>query len=250
MKLTVVGCAPAYTLRPGQSSSCYLVEHEGRALLLDMGQGAFSELARHRAPETVDGVLISHLHADHLVDLIPLRHFVKYESETPGRTSVRGPRELRARVDSFQGQKGFLDALPGDPLKPGTFELAGFTVEARHVTHIEDSFAFRVSVPGDSGPGLVYSGDCAKADDLLPLMRPGDTLLCEAAFGAGPSGGGGHITAQDAARVAAEGRATRLILTHILDRHDGEDARRAAAERYAGDVRVAQPQLVVRVGEG
>lgn len=249
MKLTIVGCAPAYTLRQGRASSCYLVEHEGRALLLDMGQGAFSELARHRAPETVDGVLISHLHADHLVDLIPLRHFVKYESETPGRTSVRGPRELRARLDSFQAQKGFLDALPGDALKPGTFELAGFTVEARHVTHIEDSFAFRISSPGDEA-ALVYSGDCAREEDLLPLIQTGDTLLCEAAFGSSPGGEGMHLTAAQAARAAAEGGAAALILTHILDRHDGDEARRAAAERYAGDVRVAQPQLVVRVGEG
>src|SRR3712207_8500480 len=50
-----------------------------------------------------------------------------------------------------------------------------------------DSWAFRLSAAAGDGPGLVYSGDCARADDLLPLIHEGDTLLCEAAFGAGAS---------------------------------------------------------------
>ena len=246
MKLTVVGCAPAYTRRPGAASSCYMVEHDDRAVLLDMGQGTFAELTRYRAAEDLDGVLVSHLHADHLVDLVPLRHYLLYEAEAPGKVALHGPRELRHRFDAFQGE-GFLDCLTGDGLEPGVFELSGIRVEARHVTHIEDSYAFRVSTAGTDGPGLVYSGDCARADDLLPLLHAGDTLLCEAAFGAGPSGGGGHITSQEAARVAAQSGAGRLILTHILDRHDAERAEQAAAEHYSGEVMLARPGLQVSV---
>jgi len=246
VKLTVVGCASAYTRRRGHASSCYLVENEGRAVVLDMGQGTFSELARYRAAETVDGVLVSHLHADHLVDLIPFRHYLRYEADARGRVALYGPAQLRGRFDAFQAEKGFLSPLAGDALEPGVFELAGLRVEARHVTHIEDSYAFRISSMM-YGAGLVYSGDCARADDLLPLLKEGDTLLCEAAFGAGPGGGGGHITAQEGARVAAEVGVGRLILTHILDRHDGDDARRAAEEVFGGEVLLAQPGLSLDV---
>ncbi|CAN5750519.1 MBL fold metallo-hydrolase [soil metagenome] len=242
MKLTIVGCASAYTHRPGAASSCYLVESGGRAVLLDMGQGSFSELARYRSAESLDGVLVSHLHADHLVDLVPLRHYLLYEADAAGRVAVHGPGELRRRFDAFQGD-GFLDCMTGGALEPGVFELAGLRIEARHVTHIEDSYAFRVSPAGGAGPGLVYSGDCARADDLVPLLHEGDTLLCEAAFGAGPGGGGGHITAQEAARVATEGRVARLVLTHILDRHDPEPARDAAADHYSGEILLARPGL-------
>ncbi len=246
MKLTVVGCASAFTRRPGAASSCYLVEHDGRAVLLDMGQGSFSELARYRAAEEVDGVVISHLHADHLVDLIPLRHYLLYDAGAPGRVALHGPAELRRRFERFQAEDGFMDPLPGDGLEPGYIELAGLRIEARHVTHIDDSYAFRLT-PADApdGAGLIYSGDCARADDLLPLLRDGDTLLCEAAFGAGPGGGGGHITAQEAARVAAEGRAGRLVLTHILDRYDSDDARRAAKNQFGGEVLLARPGLAL-----
>jgi len=246
VKLTVVGCAPAYSLRFGRASSCYLVEDSDSAMVLDLGQGTFPELGRYCRPEDVSGVLISHLHADHLVDLIPLRHYLVYDAAAPDRVSAYGPAELRPRLDAFQATKGFLDCMPGAPLEPGTFELGGFRIEARRVTHIEDSFAFRVTTAsGAGGPGIVYSGDCAVADDLLPLLRETDTLLCEAAFGAGPKGGGMHLTATEAAGVAATARVGRLILTHILDQNDEDRAREEAAALYSGEVLVAAPGLAL-----
>jgi ribonuclease BN (tRNA processing enzyme) len=248
VKLTVVGCAPAYTLRVGRASSCYLVEDGESAIVLDLGQGTLPELGRYRRPEDVAGVLISHLHADHLVDLIPLRHYLVYEVAAPDRVAAYGPAELRPRLDAFQATAGFLDCLPGSALEPGAFELGAFRVEARRVTHIEDSFAFRVTPAGSPvGPGLVYSGDCAVADDLLPLLHEGDTLVCEAAFGGGPKGGGMHLTAAEAAGVAAAGRVERLVLTHILDRNDEGRAREAAAAVFNGELLVASPGLALEV---
>lgn len=247
MRLTVVGCAPAYTQRVGRASSCYLVEHDGRAVLLDMGQGSFSALAQYRDMRQIDAVLISHLHADHLVDLVPLRHFLKYEAPD---TLIRlhGPLELRRRLDAFQAQPDFLGDLPGDPLAADSFELAGLSVQARLVTHIPHSFGFRLAPRDGSGPGLVYSGDCAEPRDLLPLLRAGDTLLSEAAFGAGPGEAVMHMTAAQAAWAAAEGGAARLVLTHILDRNDESAASDAAAEVFEGELNIAQPGLVLEIG--
>ena len=47
VKLTVVGCAPSYTTRPGRSSSAYLVEHGSTRVLLDLGTGSFPETWRY-----------------------------------------------------------------------------------------------------------------------------------------------------------------------------------------------------------
>jgi ribonuclease BN (tRNA processing enzyme) len=240
MRLTVVGCAPSYT-RVGGASSCYLVQTDEHAIVLDMGQGSFRELARYIDPARIGGILISHLHADHLVDLIPLRHYLKYEAKAT--VSLRGPAELRQRVDSFQAAEDFLSPLPGDALRPGMFELAGFAVEAARVTHIPDSFAFRVARPS-GGPGLVYSGDCGRADDLLPLIRAGDTLLCEAAHGADAGAAGGlHMTAAQAASVATRSGASRLILTHVLDGHPVGAVIAAAGAVYEGELCIAEPAL-------
>lgn len=249
MKLIVVGCAPAYTRRAGHASSCYLVEDGERAIVLDMGQGAFAELSGYRPPESVGGVLISHLHPDHFVDLVPLRHYLKYGVAPVGglpraAIEVRGPAALASRLDGLLGEPSFLAPLTAVALAAGAFELGGFVVEAGRVTHIPDSYAFRVT-PAGGGPGLVYSGDCAVAADLQPLLRPADTLLCEAFFGAGPTGPM-HLTAAQAASAARRGAAAKLVLTHFMD-GAAESAAAQAAQHFEGPVVVAAPGMVIDV---
>src|SRR3712207_3275205 len=110
-----------------------------------------------------------------------------------------------------------------------------------------DSWAFRLSAAAGDGPGLVYSGDCARAHDLLPLIQEGDTLLCEAAFGAGRSEAPIHLTAREAAGAAARGGAARLILTHIQEGRGEREARAAAEDVLKRDVDVARPGLEVDI---
>jgi len=246
VRLTVVGSASAWTRRPGHASSCYLVEDGVHAIVLDLGQGAFSELSRYREPATLDAVLASHLHPDHFVDLVPLRHYLKYEAKQTGRLEIHGPAELAARLDGLFAEPGFLASMRVAALQPGTRDVATLSVDARHVTHIPDSYAFRLSTT--SGPGLVYSGDCGVADDLLPLIQPGDVVLCEAAYGAGPAQDPIHLNAAAAATVAARAGASRLLMTHLLDRADHAAAVAVASEIFGADVEVAEPGLQVEIG--
>jgi ribonuclease BN (tRNA processing enzyme) len=245
VRVTIVGCAPAFTLRPGRASSCYLVEEEGAALVLDLGQGAFSALAGHRDPRSVRAVVISHLHADHGVDLVALRHYLRYGTDGTASVELHAPPELRERYDRLLGEPGFLDDLPGDALAPGTRTIGPFDLEIAPVTHAQSSFAFRVtSAGGDDRPGLVYSGDCGRWEDLLSLLRPADTLLCEAYFGEREAvSEAGHLDAGLAGRAAGEGRAARLVLTHIGDGHDPGATARRAAGAFDGQILIADPGL-------
>ena len=247
MRLTVVGPAPAYTSKSGRSSSSYLVEHEGTAILLDLGQGSFSELWRYRSPGSVAAIFISHMHADHNVDLIPLRHWVKFDNRGYG-PHLFAPRELRARFGEFQNDSEFLSDLKGHPLEPREFTVGDLRVRAAPVTHIPDSYAFRVSSATSSDPGLVYSGDCGVPEDLAPLIRDGDTLLCEAAFGTHRDAPQIHLTAAEAGWVARQGPASRLILTHILDRNDPGASLDAAADAFGGPTEIAEPGMTVDIG--
>jgi ribonuclease BN (tRNA processing enzyme) len=245
MKLIVVGSAPAYTTLPCRASSCYLIEHGETSIALDFGQGSFSALAAHRSPETLTAVVISHLHADHNVDLIPLRHFVEFEKDGKA-PDLFGPTDLRARFDSLLAGEVF-EQFGGGPLAPGTFEIGDLTVQAGHVTHIPDSYAFRVTVTGSDGPGLVYSGDCGEPDDLLPLIHPGDIVLCEAGFGTRRDAPQIHLTAQEAASVAKRGEAEWLYLTHIHHRYDTEEVRGAAVNEFGTNVGIAQPGMTIDI---
>ena len=246
MKLTVVGCAPAFTSQPGQSSSCYLVEHGRTSILLDLGQGSFSELWQHQSPARVAAIVISHMHADHNVDLVPLRHWVRYRNRGYG-PALFGPSELRARLGAYQADPDFLSDLAGESLQPRSMLIGDLRVEASRVTHIPDSFAFRVTPADGKGPGLVYSGDCGVADDLLPLVRPSDTFLCEAGFGLTREAPGIHLTAAEAGTVAKQGAAARLILTHIHDGTDRAAVLEAATEVFGATSELAEPGMTVDI---
>lgn len=252
MRLTIVGCAPAYTLRPGRASSCYLVESERAAVLLELGQGSFAALGAHLDPRRLTAVFVSHLHPDHNADLVPLRHYLRYACHPPAEVALHAPGELRARYDALLGEQHFLAGLPGEDLAAGTSQVEDLLVEAVPVTHALNSFAFRVSLAsGAADAGLVYSGDCGRAEDLLAMVREGDTLLCEASWGASevpPEGDALHLTALDAARVAREGRAARLVLTHLLDEYDPPAALASAREAFTGPVSLAEPGMVLELG--
>ena len=188
MRLSVVGAGPAYTDRPGAIGAAYLLRLDGSSLLLDFGQGAFPGLAAHLDPGTLDAVVISHLHPDHFIDLVPLRHYLRWE-EPRRRVRVIGPSGLVGRLDALHDEPGFAaTALDVEALAEGRRDVGAFELEAARVRHTDSSFGFRVAPRAGAGatPGLVYSGDCGHAEDLDALARPGDTLLCEVSFGPGP----------------------------------------------------------------
>jgi ribonuclease BN (tRNA processing enzyme) len=241
MELIVIGAGPAYTDRRGATAASYLLLAEGAALLLDLGQGSFPSLASTIEPSGLTAIFVSHLHPDHFIDLVPLRHYLRFEFNPPRRLAVFGPAGLGDRIDALQAHAGFAaEALDVAPLVAGTQRIGPFEVEARLVTHTEESYAFRVSVAGSgagaaAGPGLVYSGDCGRADDLVPLIRPGDTVLAEASFGAGAvPAGAAHLDAAAAAQAASAGHAARLLLTHIQMGFDRVEALAAAQSAFSG----------------
>lgn len=252
MELIVLGAAPAYTDRRGSAASSYLIRAGDACLLLDLGQGAFSNLAATVEPSVLAAVLVSHLHPDHFIDLVPLRHYLKWEFNPPRRLRVAAPAGLGSRLDAINGEAGFAaDSLDIERLAEGVHRIGPFEVEVRRVAHTDESYAFRVAVAAGSGDaegaatargaaaGLVYSGDCARVDDLAPLIRPGDTLLSEATFGAGPvAPGAQHITSGDVARVATQCGAARLLLTHVLSTHSRNGTLSSARAVFAGPIQL------------
>lgn len=250
MRLTVIGSAAAWA-RPGEGpSSCYLVEEGATAIVLDLGQGAFAALRARRRPERVAAVFVSHPHPDHCIDLIPLRHYLRYEAAAaPGSVALHAPSGLTERFDALFGERDFLRDLRYARLETGDVVVGSLRVAVAPVTHTAGSFAFRVGPARAEGAfGLVYSGDCGDAAGLLPLLRPGDTLLVEASFGADDVPPGvAHLDSLDAARAAREGRAGRLVLTHIQPTTDPARALEAARSAWHGETLLASPGLEVEI---
>jgi len=217
LQLDVIGAGPAYTDRAGASGAAYLVRHGPTALLLDLGQGSFPRLAGTLEPSSLDAVVISHLHPDHFIDLVALRHYLYWQFKPARRVRVLAPAGLAARLDALHDQPGFIGAaLDVEDLSLGVRTIGTLTVEARRVTHTRDSHAYRVARADGAGPGLVYSGDCGRAEDLDQLVRPGDTLLSEVSFGRGPvPPGAAHLDGPAVAALANRTGVGVVLLTHL-----------------------------------
>ena len=240
-ELTVLGAGPAWSDRPGSSGAAYLLRSGAAAILLDLGHGSFARLIQAIEPSTLDAIVISHLHPDHFIDLVPLRHYLAYQLDPPRHVRVVGPAGLADRIDALHDRPGFTAAtLDCEPYPIEPFTIGGFTIEPRRVTHTPDSHAVRIA-RGD-GPGLVYSGDCGVADDLAPLIRAGDTLLVEVSFGAGPVPTGSlHLDAPAIATLAARTRPGRVLLTHLQMGQDRAEPVRIVAESAPGRVMMVDP---------
>ena len=225
MELLVVGSGAAYPNTPGTASSCYVVLHDGAAMCLDLGQGAFAGLAGRLEPADLAGVVVSHLHPDHFVDLVALRHYLRFEFTPPRRMRVIGPAGLRQRLDGVTGESDFAaGTLDFEDRGEGQVQIGPFLLESRRVTHMADSFATRLTLAtaiAADGPAIVYSGDCGRAADLASLIRPGDVLLCEVAFGPGPIPVPDlHLDGAAVGRLAAATGVSRVLLTHLQMNRD------------------------------
>jgi ribonuclease BN (tRNA processing enzyme) len=239
MELLVVGSGAAYPDKPGTASSCYVVSHEGTTLCLDIGQGAFAGLAGRLEPAGLAGVAISHLHPDHFVDLVALRHYLRFEFDPPRRLRVIAPAGLAGRLDGVTGEEDFAGgSFEIEDRVEGHLKVGPFDIESRRVAHTANSFGTRVTLTAaPDGPALVYSGDCGRAADLAPLIRPGDVLLSEVAFGAGPIPVPDlHLDGAAVGRLAAETGPSQVLLTHLQVKRDPAATIAAVRAEYSGPV--------------
>src|SRR5260370_4867242 len=104
MRVTVVGYAGSFP-GPDSAASCYLLEAEGFRLILDLGNGALGVLQRYAELFGVDAICLSHLHADHCVDLGSYWVARQYTADGPRPPiPVHGPRGTAERVAGFGGE--------------------------------------------------------------------------------------------------------------------------------------------------
>ena len=245
LRLDVLGAGPAYTDRVGSAGAAYLIRSGGTAIVLDLGQGSFPRLASTIEPSTLDAVVVSHLHPDHFIDLVALRHYLRWQFHPGRRVRVIAPAGLADRLDALHAEPGFTAAaLDVETVEPGRSDIGALSLQAGRVHHTADSYGFRVASreANGYGPGLVYSGDCGRAEDLDALVRPGDALLSEVSFGPGPvPPGAKHLDGPAVGALAARTGAGRVLLTHIQMGFDEDATIAAVRARYDGPVDLVRP---------
>ncbi len=241
MKLTIVGCSGTMPGADGPASA-YLVEASGFRLLVDCGNGASGALQRYIGLLDLDAVLITHVHADHCLDLVVYSYARRYGTGNPKPIPVYGPAGLQERLlQAF-------DVAPADrldsvyefrTLREGRRTIGPFAIDLAPMNHPVETYGLRIMADGAS---ITYSADTGASPALVDLARNADLLLCEAAFAHGAPGNveGLHLTGRQAGEHATKAGAKRLVLTHIPPWIDADNALADAGATYAGPLELAR----------
>jgi len=246
MRLTVIGCSGSFP-GPDSPSSCYLAEAEGFRLVIDMGNGALGILQRHAELFSIDAICVSHLHADHCVDVGSYWIARQFAPDGPKPAiPVYGPPGTADRIKPFLGQRSReYDQVPFEfrDLAVGPLEIGPFRVTTDHMNHPLETFGFRVE---HAGARLAYSADTGECEALVRLAEGADLLLCEASFLEGPDNAPNvHLTARQAGEHATRAGVRQLILTHLVPWNDRERSRSEAAQTYLGPLSLATSGMVL-----
>jgi ribonuclease BN (tRNA processing enzyme) len=264
MRLTVLGKSPSWQ-DVGGACSGYLVEEKGVAILIDCGNGVFSKLRRFRDYTEVDAVVISHLHADHILDLIPYAYALTYAPRQqpvpvdrwPGTDSPARPR-LYAPQPARKIFRQVVGAWGKEELIENAFELVEYDertkvevgpirVRFHEVPHFTRTYAMCLSSTNGGGR-IAYGADSRPTDELTDFAWNSDLLLIEATLPRPErTGERGHLTPSEAGEHGRAANVKRLVLTHISDELDEERARAEAAATFGRPVEVAREGAVYEV---
>jgi ribonuclease BN (tRNA processing enzyme) len=262
MRVTVLGKSPSWQ-DAGGACSGYLIEEGDTAVLMDCGNGVFSKLRRFVDYVDVDAVVISHLHADHFLDLVPFSYALTYAPRQqpvpvhrwPGTDNPAHP-ELYAPTGARDTFRRVVGAWGNEDLIENAFDLREYepvdTVEVgplrfsfAEVPHFVRTCAIQVTSSLNGGGRLVYGADSAPAPALIDFAAGADLLMIEATLPRPEREGiRGHLTPGEAGEHGARAGVRRLVLTHMSDELDPHWARREAERSFGGPVDLAHEGAV------
>ncbi|MBA3416286.1 MAG: MBL fold metallo-hydrolase [Chloroflexia bacterium] len=253
MKLTVLGGSAA-SPNAGMGCSGYLVEAGSTCLVLDLGPGTLPELRRHADFRTLDAIVISHMHVDHVLDLLALRHALAYNPvPSPRPTPVwlpPGGADVLAHAtapfdacDEPGTFAGTVDIREYDPTQP--LAIGDAVVTFAPTVHYVPAWAIRVDTQGRA---LGYTGDTGPTADLAPFFRGVQVLVAEATLldaGDRHDVDRGSLTAAEAGALADAAAAEILVLSHLWQERGFEASRVQAAAAFGRQLELARPGSTV-----
>jgi ribonuclease BN (tRNA processing enzyme) len=223
------------------------VQDDESSIVLDLGTGSFANLRRHVDYNRLDAIVISHMHADHFIDLIPLRYALCYgtlrrKRKLPLYLPPDGERMLHQLVSAFADEGGgdfvteVFDVRTYEP--SATLAVGGGRIGFALTSHYIPAFAMRYERNGQS---VTYSSDTAPESRIVDLARGSDLFLCESTLLADDVERGmrGHSSAREAAQMAQAAGVRRLILTHYAERATARDLDESAREYFDGEIAIA-----------
>jgi ribonuclease BN (tRNA processing enzyme) len=249
VELTVLGASGSWPDR-GTALSGYLIQHDGFNLWMDAGSGTMANLQKYISIGDVHGMILTHEHADHCVDVYPLFYARYYARKGVDHLPLYIPRGFGTRIhallsdDSINGfHIGFdVHEVGADE----SFEVGPFRATTHAMSHLGlPALGFRLSA---DGAALAYTGDTGPSPAVVELAKDADMFLAEATYQDTDQLTEFHLSARQAGQLAREAGVGKLVLTHILPSHDKVRSRAQASEEFDGSVEAADEGMRFQIG--
>ena len=233
MKLTVLGKYGPYPAANGATSG-YLLQSGNENVLIECGSGVLSRLQRFVALNDLSAIVLSHLHSDHMADMLILRYALQ---DAPKSLKVFAPGSPALEADILRSCGAFdvTEITDGMMASVGAMKF-----EFTEMTHPVQSFGMRILADGRT---LAYTGDTNWNDRVTAFARGCDTLLADTGLLSQskptPQSVVPHLTAVEVGVLAKNAGIKRLLCTHMSPKVQEEDVLREVREHFP-DARIVR----------
>ncbi len=249
MKLIVLGSGTG-VIRLERGSPGYLLKTKKNLFLIDSGAGTLTRILQSGyALNQIDALFYTHIHPDHVTDLVPFLFASKYgiKSRRKKLTVVGGPGFKKFFNDLSKTYRGWLIPekyeLIIEERKNSQFKIGSVLVKTCQPQHIAESVSFRFE---ENRKSVVFSGDTDFSKDLIQLSRDANLLVLECSFPDSMKVKG-HLTPTEAGHLAQKASPKQLLLSHFYPPCDGINILKIAQKIYSGKVVLARDGLEIRV---
>ena len=217
LKVTMLGTGVGIP-QHGRSQAAVLVEND-QTLLLDCGAGTLLRLDEVGAAlEALDTVVLTHLHLDHVSDLLALAN-ARYLADMPG-LLIYGPQgtEVYFRIaKSLYPNLEKMAVAVQELLPMDSFSLKGFDIFVEEARHSVTALAYRLETEEKV---IVYSGDTEPCSRVASLAKEADLLIHECSFPE-PFDVSNHTTPKKLGSMIKNQGIKSVVLTHLYPQGAG-----------------------------
>lgn len=223
MKLTVLGINGPFPAPGGACSGYLLSSDSGRTnLLIECGPGVLARLTRFIDITKLDGIVLTHLHYDHMSDMLPLHYMLQF-TQLERNITVVAPKDPENVYRMMENEK--LDIM-----QPKNMTIGEMQLTFAHAVHPVTAVSLKVECDGRT---FVYTGDTNMNPEIELFATGADLLLADAGLTSDMwTPKAPHLSAKLCGELARDAMAKGLLLTHLRPGIDPEKILEEARQAY------------------
>ncbi|MTI49358.1 MAG: MBL fold metallo-hydrolase [Firmicutes bacterium] len=237
MKLTVLGNNGPYP-KAGGACSGYLLEEGETKILLDCGNGVLSTLLKVCDLEEIDGIFLSHLHSDHMADILIMKYAIGINKNNKPVKSI--PLYLPMEDMDLVNRLNYNDAFEIHGIEEGKpVDINDLSIDFKKMNHPVETYGIRVK---NGEKVMVYSADTSYNEELVTFASDADLFLCESGvLEEDLTETTPHLSPKQAGEIATKANVERLILTHFYPEYRLDKIANEAQESFDSELELSEP---------